>query len=312
MNASTRPATERDGLLSKEPALEIGENLYQSDHPKRRHYIVYGTLLAAATVIGVVTYSQHNEYINPIRQQSLLDELTQSSIESSLDIPLLGSSSSHRHEYGKLNFITGKDVSPDVYHCSTNLMIMRHCDKGVKVHKHGHTKIIDPKDHHGAKHCNAKGRARSEYIASLFVEPQKYERLIHDSGVSSLGRPSGGAAGIPLPVPMVSSSLRGDKELGNRPAKSKPQFPTPSKLYALSAGRNGHSNLREIETITPLAKRFDLDIDSQYGLREEKDLAEDYFRMLSESVVKSFTLARYVHYSIICMYLVGKKRLFKS
>lgn len=291
MNASTRPATERDSLLSK-PALEVGEHLYQGDFDRpRRNYIIYGVLLAAATVIGVTTYSQHNEHINPVRQQSLLNSITQSSLESTLNIPLLGSS--HRHEYGKLNFITGKDVSPDVYHCSTNLMIMRHCDKGVKVHKHGHTKIIDPKDHHGAKHCNAKGMARSKYISSLFVEPEKYEQLINENA-SRLGRPSGGAgaASIPLPVPMVSSSLRGDKALGNRPAKSKPQFPAPSKLYALSAGRNGHSNLREIETITPLAKRFDLDIDSQYGLREEKDLAEDYFAMLSESVVKSFTLAR--------------------
>jgi len=146
----------------------------------------------------------------------------------------------------------------------------------VKVKKHGHTRIIDPKDKNGDRHCNAKGKARSSYIASLFVEPDEYNKLVHHD----LDRSK---TSIP-PVPMVSSNLKRNNSIGFTPAKKKPQFPTPYKLYALNDARDGHRNFREVETITPIANKFHLDVDDRFGVYDEEQLAKDYFEMLSMSV----------------------------
>ena len=248
-------------------------------------------LFAVAGAIGL-TPNRYWKY-NPKSQLNQLNILTQTSLDKMLlnNIPLLGrtrNEQSNRHKHGKMNIITGKDVNPKVYHCTSTLMIMRHCDKGVKVKRHGHSKIIDSKDSDGDRHCNAKGKARSSYIASLFVEPHKYEKLIHNNMKRSH------ATAIP-PVPMVSSSLRKNNKVGYTPAKKKPQFPTPQKLYALNDSRHKHRNFREVETITPLADKFGLGVDDRFGVYEEGLLAKDYFERLSESVMHNVEkMKRYV------------------
>lgn len=86
---------------------------------------------------------------------------------------------------------------------------------------------------------------------------------------------------------MVSSSLKKNTSVGYNPAKKKPQFPTPIKLYALSDSRNKHHNFREIETITPLAEKFGLGVDGRFGLYDEGKLATDYFESLSMNVLSN-------------------------
>lgn len=130
--------------------------------------------------------------------------------------------------------------------------------------------------------------ARSKYIASLFVEPEQYETLVHHLGKSH------STADIPV-VPMVSSSLHKNNKVGYTPSKTKPQFPIPQKLYALNDSRQKHSNFREIETITPLADKFDLNVDESFGVGEEGLLAKAYFERLSESVLENVKrMKRYV------------------
>jgi hypothetical protein len=292
---SSQPAmqpTENDSLIPKPD----GASREEPPRIGTSRPILCGILLAAVATIGF-TFHEHNSY-NPKSQLNELNSLTSASLDSLLDlpdslrdIPLLkrfftSKQEEQKNAHGKLSIITGKDVNPQVYHCTSTLMIMRHCDKGVKIKKHGRTRIIDPQDEDGNVHCNAKGVERSNYIASLFIEPFKYEKL-----VSNLGR-SHTTSAIP-PVPMVSSSLRKNAEIGNNPAKRKPQFPTPQKLYAMDdvrvhrRGKAIHSNFREIETITPLADKFGLDVDDRFGLHQEGELARDYFDRLSQSVLSS-------------------------
>ena len=281
--------TETDSLLPKHDAVPRQQGINDSSSRRHSKLIACWCLLFAAVVIGLNRNPLDNfGMYNPKTQLNQLNTLTQSSIDKLLGIhmPLLGRvrNDHSRDRHGKMNIITGKDVNPKVYHCTSTLMIMRHCDKGVKVKTHGITRTIDPKDKNGDRHCNAKGVARSKYIASLFVEPEKYERLI-----SNLGRSQ--HASIP-PVPMVSSTLRKNDKVGYTPAKKKPQFPTPQKLYALNDSRHRHSNFREIETITPLADKFALSVDERFGVYEEGLLAKDYFERLSQSVMSSVDIMR--------------------
>lgn len=142
--------------------------------------------------------------------------------------------------------------------------------------------MILARDKHGGRHCSAKGKARSEYIATLFVDPDDYQQLVEDNGKEV-------ADGIP-PVPMIKSSLR---KVSSAAAKKKPQFPSPLKLYALSPARPAgkpskyHENFREIETITPLSNKFHLDVDERFGVNEEGDLATHFFENLSKSVTEN-------------------------
>ena len=177
-----------------------------------------------------------------------------------------------------MNIMTEQDISSKVYHCTSTLIIMRHCDKGVTVKRQGHEYKVDSEDRDGDRHCNAKGKARSDYIASLFVEPQEYKKLVQNLGLSRTSVP---------PVPMVASSLQRNRTVGNRPAREKPQFPAPIQLYALNDSRHKHKNFREVETITPLADKFHLNVDERFGVYEEDDLAADYFASLSESVLSN-------------------------
>jgi hypothetical protein len=57
------------------------------------------------------------------------------------------------------------------------------------------------------------------------------------------------------------------------------KWPFPSLLYALSDDRGGHVNDREIETLTPLANKLGLEINSQF--RNNRDMTEDYFTQVS-------------------------------
>jgi len=67
----------------------------------------------------------------------------------------------------------------------------------------------------------------------------------------------------------------------------KPLFPSPLKLYALSTKRDKHKNYREVETVEPLANKFHLDVDDRFGVKEEGDLATDFFNLLADSVVEN-------------------------
>ena len=159
-------------------------------------------------------------------------------------------------------------------HLFSQVMIMRHCDKDVKRKKHGKLVTTDMRDKKGVRHCSARGKERSEYIATLFVDPNDYQKLVKNKEVED---------GIP-PVPMIRSSLA---KVSKSAASKKPQFPTPHKLYALSAARGkhgNHANFREIETITPLSDKFHLEMDDRFGVYEEGDLAADFFEHLSTSV----------------------------
>jgi hypothetical protein len=295
--AAAMQPTESDSLLPK-PDGSSREKPPRIGTTRSRFIFCGSILLSFAAAIGFIFHG-HNHY-NPKSQLNQLNSLTSASLDSLLldlpdslhDIPLLqrffpSKQQKTTHEHGKLSIITGKDVNPQVYHCTSTLMIMRHCDKGVPIKKHGRTRIIDPQDRDGNVHCNAKGVERSNYIASLFVEQAAYEKLVS----KTLGR-SHDVNGIP-PVPMVSSSLHKNTKVGYNPARKKPQFPTPQKLYAMNdvrvhrRGKAIHSNFREVETITPLADKFGLGVDVRFGLHEEGELARDYFDRLSESVLSS-------------------------
>eukprot|EP00574_Skeletonema_japonicum_P014488 CAMPEP_0201737216 /NCGR_PEP_ID=MMETSP0593-20130828/41786_1 /ASSEMBLY_ACC=CAM_ASM_000672 /TAXON_ID=267983 /ORGANISM="Skeletonema japonicum, Strain CCMP2506" /LENGTH=388 /DNA_ID=CAMNT_0048231153 /DNA_START=46 /DNA_END=1208 /DNA_ORIENTATION=+ len=146
--------------------------------------------------------------------------------------------------------------------CTSQLMIMRHCEKEKKVKVDGGLdKTTDTTDMFGNRHCSKKGLARSEYISTLFADPEQY-----------------------------NASLYGNENEAE--AWIKPQFSPPLKLYALSESRykrpaKHHKNFREIETVTPTARKFHLDVDERFGDRDEGDLAMDFFQTLSQSAAKS-------------------------
>lgn len=184
-------------------------------------------------------------------------------------------------------------------HCTSQLMILRHCDKEVKFNLHGKHFTTDAADSSGNRHCSATGKARSMYIASLFIDPKEYNKLVtsprhhhhhHHRDDDEESRSNGGNDDIviPPPVPYIKSSL---KKVSKVASKTKPQFPAPIKLYALNEARDRamgskhvHENFREIETITPLADKFHLRVESKYGVGDEERLASDYFTSLSRSV----------------------------
>ncbi|KAL3793754.1 hypothetical protein HJC23_013316 [Cyclotella cryptica] len=280
-SANTMQPTETDSLLpTSSTASRDGRT-----PPNRKSWRLLFCGISAAGVIGFSCNRPlgHRGY-QPNRQINQLNALTQTSLDALLDVPKLGRpnptshAQSRKRRHGKMNILTEQDVSPKVYHCTSTLIIMRHCDKGVTVKRHGREFKVDSEDSDGDRHCNAKGKARSEYIASLFVDPLKYQKLVQNLGLSRTTIP---------PVPMVASSLQRDRSVGNRPAKEKPQFPAPIKLYALNDSRHKHRNFREVETITPLADKFRLDVDERFGVYEEGDLAMDYFATLSESVLSN-------------------------
>lgn len=281
-------------------------NNYDNQSRRRSHFIAGAAILALLFSVhsilpsGNVHRSNHphkgkNKSFEPKEQLSALQRLTEKSLAGVL--PAVTSnitpglkSSYHSHPKGKLDVLVDEDhthnhIGSEVYHCTSQVMIMRHCDKEVKVTHHGKEHTTDKRDKNGDRHCSSKGKHRSKYIATLFIEPGDYQELLaHDRKEFSDGIP---------PLPMIKSSL---SKVSSEAASKKPQFPSPIKLYALSSKRlknkpsKEHANFREIETITPLSKKFHLDVDERFGVEEEGDLASDFFESLSRSVTENINL----------------------
>eukprot|EP00956_Cyclotella_meneghiniana_P007026 scaffold9485_cov69-Cyclotella_meneghiniana.AAC.3 len=170
----------------------------------------------------------------------------------------------------------------NVFQCLSQLMIMRHCDKDVKlIGKHDKVRIRDNRDRYGNGHCSDKGKERAMYIASLFVENDQYQGLA--SGTTNQTVNNLSENGAP-PIPAVNATGLSDAVV------MKPQFPTPLKIYALNDARYNsdpakeHQNFREVETVIPLADKFHLSVDESFGVNQEGDLAMDFFTSLSKSV----------------------------
>jgi hypothetical protein len=253
-----------------------------------------------------------DEYDLPDAQRHELQMFTENALLSILPNDTLariyrqGADIAYHHPTGKIHEVTKSsghrhddiDDRSDVFRCTSQVMIMRHCDKEVSTRVGGHEVTTDAHDSRGNRHCSATGKARSEYIATLFVDPDDYEELVagggkddhrHHAGKKSTRRDDD--AYVPS-VPMVKSTLsRVSKVASSR----KPQFPTPLKLYALAPERDGggrhgkvHENYREVETITPLSRKFRLDVDDRYGVGDEGELAKDYFADLGGSVTEKY------------------------
>lgn len=170
----------------------------------------------------------------------------------------------------------------NAFQCSSQLMIMRHCDKDVKViGKHDRVRIRDNRDRYGNGHCSDKGKERAMYIASLFVDNDLFQGLA--SGTTNQTVTNLSENGTP-PIPAVNATSVSDVVV------TKPQFPTPLKIYALNNARYNrdpakeHQNFREVETVIPLADKFHLPVDESFGVNQEGDLAMDFFKSLSKSV----------------------------
>jgi hypothetical protein len=58
------------------------------------------------------------------------------------------------------------------------------------------------------------------------------------------------------------------------------RWPIPSNLYALSGGRKGHKNFREIEILEPLAYKIGVPINSKYSTKHTQRLADEVFQEL--------------------------------
>lgn len=268
------------------------------DYRRRRRSVLAGATIIAGTTLALSLLSTYFPFsprggqfqFDPNEQRGTLQLLTENALSSIWPNVTYRSSngSNGHHPRGKVQVIDGKrntHNNDNVFRCTSQVMIMRHCDKEVKLNIHGHKRTTDMRDKHGDRHCNAKGKARSEYIATLFVDHDNYHELLDGNGYKVKD-------GIP-PVPMVKSTF---SKVHSSAASKKPQFPVPLKLYALSAKRPSdkpskeHANYREIETITPLSNKFHLDVDERFGVEEEGLLAKDFFQSLSESVTQSLKM----------------------
>lgn len=217
---------------------------------------------------------------SPGRQLDKLQHMTDKALTSVTDLPKEYRPSHEGQTKLKKRSVLMDDEDDDgsSFHCTSQLLIMRHCDKEVKFKVNGKTRKTDNRDFFGNRHCTAKGERRSEYITTLFVEPEEYDNL-----------KAAGSGRAPTAVPMLSSPLAGDSS-SDAPgaADAKPQFPVPLRIYALSAERphrkKFHLNFREIETITPVASKFGIAVDDEYGVNDEGDLAGRFFSDLSNRV----------------------------
>ncbi|KAL7441867.1 hypothetical protein ACHAXM_008089 [Skeletonema potamos] len=192
-------------------------------------------------------FEKHDRNYTPSKQINALNHLTTSEINAVT-----------RNEFRLVPMQKQKSpaaVKPKTTVCTSQLMIMRHCEKGKQVIVGGQVKETDTTDVFGNRHCNPKGKARSEYIATLFVDTESEKSSNTYDGEASI----------------------------------KPQFPPPLKLYALSEARykhqtKDHKNFRETESLLPTASKFALTVDKRFGVRDEGDLALDFFETLSKSV----------------------------
>lgn len=257
--------TEIDQLLEPEPVNEIKVYpIKTSRHAQIRPLIVaIAAAVTAATLLSTAysklkhrdVFQKKDQTYIPIKQINILNDMTTSKLNefSKKKIHLVAQTQE------KQPSSTGKHTTTV---CTSQLMIMRHCEKEKKVKVDGgEVEIADTTDMFGNRHCSKKGQARSEYISTLFVDPEQYKVSL-------------------------------DESENEAEAPIKPQFSPPLKLYALSESRykhevKHHKNFREIETVTPTAIKFHLNVDERFGVRDEGDLALDFFQTLSKSVAKS-------------------------
>jgi len=241
-------ATEIDQLLPVNERKTYSVVNNSSRHERCRRIIVASIASFIIVAFCSILYSEFNNHppkssnkqdrsYDPRKQILVLDDMTSSKINTELSKYRMKNwkALQHTQKHKSSTTATAQDTTLNV--CTSQLMIMRHCEKGSEVKGQN-------------RHCSVKGKKRSEYIATLFNEDLTQE------------------------------------------AEARPSFPVPTHLYALSKERYkhkylDHNNLREIETLTPTAKKFGLTIDKRYGVFDEGDLALNFFDTLSKNVAKN-------------------------
>jgi len=153
------------------------------------------------------------------KQQEELNELTESTLtkilpptdasgistHSSSSFIFSKKSNNNNNSNDKHNSKNDETNLSPIYQCSSHLLIMRHCEKQVEISIHGEISSTDKRDFFGDRHCNARGKERSAYIATLFEDPEDY--LAEDDGeVVDDGEHEEEEVTVVTPVPMVSSS----------------------------------------------------------------------------------------------------------
>jgi len=296
--SNQQQATEIDRLLTTPISTRKSYYNKNNDSESRHGRFIVAGAATLALVFSVHWHHNHKVHKDKTNfkakdQLGALQKLTENSLMGVLSAsaaafnstPSLGK---HHHSKGKAEIIGVADKNlkqvglkeNDIFHCTSQVVIMRHCDKVSKVTIRGKKQMTDTIDRFGDRHCSAKGKRRSKYIATIFVDPDDYQALVVDEDHM---KKKSKKEGMPPPVPMIESSLC---KVSNAAARKKPQFLSPLHIYALSSERGKHKNCREIETVTPLSKKFHLDIDDRFGIYEEGDLASDIFENLSKSVTQ--------------------------
>ena len=289
-------ATEIDQLL---PSTEDrrppkhSRNYYQNRH-RLTLAVGISAILALSTIFYVLSKPATHKYhktrersYKPSKQLRYLNDLTKSTLGKVLINSLDFKSISDKSAPNGLLDTTQLASDPannnlHTFQCSSQLMIMRHCDKDVQVKdKHGRIRTRDRRDIFGDGHCSSKGKERSAYIATLFLDNEEFQGLVNGTTeiVDDLSN-----KGVP-PIPAVNAT-----DASVSVDAIKPQFPTPLKIYALNDARYNknpskeHQNFREVETVTPLADKFHLSVNESFGVNQEGELAADFFTSLSQSV----------------------------
>ena len=256
-----------------------------------RLFVIAAACLALFGIFNVISRPATHKYhkttersYKPQKQLAYLNKLT----ESNLGDILVGLSTQAVESVENVQ-PASDSPAPNMFKCSSQVMIMRHCDKDVKVKdNHGKIRVRDKRDIFGDGHCSSKGKERSNYISTLFVDNDQFQGLVNGTKetVDNLSE-----EGVP-PIPAVNAT-----DTTSEVDVIKPQFPTPLKIYALNDARYNknpskeHQNFREVETVTPLADKFHLDVNESFGVNEEGDLAVDFFTSLSKSVKMSIDKA---------------------
>jgi len=229
-------------------------------------FVVLASLIAIFfTLLGKHPHQRSPELsFKPSKQRDLLQHDTDAALSSVLPKSALA----HKHKHSKrtkANVIQLSENNENIFRCRSQLMIMRHCDKGVKIKVNGETTTTDRRDIFGGGHCSVKGKRRSDYIATLFVKHEESDHFVDSKEITLADK---------------------GQHLTSKASK-RPQFQAPLRIYALSVERSKKKNYREIETITPLATKFDVPIDDSFGVNEEGELAAKYFQDLSNEVVEN-------------------------
>ena len=287
-------ATEIDQLL---PSIEGQHQPKPRNYYPKRRWLTLAVWVSAISTLSAIFYvlskpathryhkTRERSY-KPSKQLKYLNDLTKSALGEtlvgSLDSKSIEDKSTSTSMLDTAQLASNPENRIHTFQCLSQLMIMRHCDKDVQVKdKHGKIRTRDRRDIFGDGHCSSKGKERSAYIASLFVDNEEFQGLVNGTAetVDDLSD-----KGVP-PIPAVNAT-----ETTVSVDAIKPQFPTPLKIYALNDARYNknpskeHSNFREVETVTPLADKFHLSVNESFGVNQEGELAVDFFTSLSQSV----------------------------